>query len=179
MCHFVVCDDLAFCKYYEMCFLPPPVLSKQTSNGYVTMEKEVKFVPLLLQLSLDLRASLHLKPVPYESNCRSVETYLFKRPCGICELYFASYKVTKQHKQSYKMQQEVLPIEKIRPLTIAARRARKIRCLEDDNDAIRLDEKDVDPTNVLTLIPKRDRVTSMPVINDLKKWVQSPWTQGD
>ena len=41
-----------------------------------------------------------------------------------------------------------MPIAKIRPQRIAARRAREILCLDDDDDAIWLDEKDVDTTNV-------------------------------
>lgn len=164
-------------------FLPPPVLIKQTSNGYVTIEKddsEGKFAPLLLQLSLDLRASSHLKQVPYDSYCPSVEAYLFKRSCVICGLYFASYNATNQHKQSHKRQQEVLPIAKIRPQRIAARRAREILCLDDNDDAIWLDEKDVDTTNVPDINnPNENEVTAMPVINNLKEWVQSPWTEDD
>lgn len=120
-------------------FLPPPVLISQTSNGYVTTEKddsEGKFAPLLLQLALDLRASSHLKQVPYDDYCPSVEAYLFKRSCGICGLYFASYKATNQHKQLHKRQQEVLPIAKFRPQRIAARRARELLCVDDDDDAV-------------------------------------------
>lgn len=86
-------------------FLPPPLLIKQTSKGYGVAESddnEAKFAPLLLQLSLILRASSYLKQVPYDSYCPSVESYLFKRSCNICGLYFASYKAANEHKQSHK-----------------------------------------------------------------------------
>ncbi|KAK9874058.1 hypothetical protein WA026_002413 [Henosepilachna vigintioctopunctata] len=163
-------------------FLPPPVLIKQMSNGYVTTEKddiEGKFAPLLLQLSLKLSSSSHLKQVPYDSYCPSVEGYLCKRSCGFCGLYFASYKATNQHKQLHKKQHEV-PIAKIRPQRIAARRAREILCLDVNDDAIWLDEKDVDTTNVPDVIKlNENEVTAMPVINNLKEWVQSPWTEDD
>ncbi|GBP00285.1 hypothetical protein EVAR_885_1 [Eumeta japonica] len=163
-------------------FLPPPVLIKQTSNGYITTEKddiEGKFAPLLLQLSLKLSALSHLKQVPYDSYCPSVEGYLCKRSCGFCGLYFASYKATNQHKQLHKEQHEV-PIAKIRPQRIAARRAREILCLDINDDAIWLDEKDVDTTNVPDVENlNENEVTAMPVINNLKEWVQSPWTEDD
>ncbi|KAK9884855.1 hypothetical protein WA026_009079 [Henosepilachna vigintioctopunctata] len=152
------------------------------SNRYATTEKddiEVKFAPLLLQLSLKLSSSSHLKQVPCDSYCPSVKGYLCKRSCGFCGLYFASYKATNQHKQLHKKQHEV-PIAKIRPQRISARRARKILCLDVNDDAIWLDEKDVDTTNVPDVIKlNENEVTAMPVINNLKEWVQSPWTEDD
>lgn len=164
-------------------FLPPPVLIKQTSSGYITTEKddiEGKFAPLLLQLSLKLSASSHLKQVPYDSYCPSVEGYLCKRSCGFCGLYFASYKATNQHKQLHKIKQDEVPIAKIRPQRIAARRAREILCLDINDDALWLDEKDVDTTNVPDVNNEVNcEVTAMPVINNLKDWVQSPWTEDD
>ncbi|CAG9563483.1 unnamed protein product [Danaus chrysippus] len=161
-------------------FLPPPVLIKQTSSGYITTEKddiESKFAPLLLQLSLKLSASSHLKQVPYDSYCPSIEGYLCKRSCGFCGLYFASYKATNLHKQLHKIK---IPIAKIRPQRIAARRAREILCLDINDDALWLDEKDVDTTNVPDVKNEVNcEVTAMPVINNLKDWVQSPWTEVD
>ncbi|KAL4720554.1 hypothetical protein ACJJTC_002355 [Scirpophaga incertulas] len=126
-------------------FLPPPVLIKQTSSGYVTTEKDdigSKFAPLLLQLSLKLSASSHLKQVPYDSYCPSVEGYLYT------------------------------------PSKKAARRAREILCLDINDDALWLDEKDVDTTNVPDVKNEVNcEATVMPVINNLKDWVQSPWTE--
>ncbi|KAL4719530.1 hypothetical protein ACJJTC_016604 [Scirpophaga incertulas] len=155
-------------------FLPPPVLIKQTSSGYVTTEKddiEGKFAPLLLQLSLKLSASSHLKQVPYDSYCPSVEGYLCKRSCGFCGLYFASYKASNQHKQLHKITQDEVPIAKIRPQRIAARRAREILCLDINDDALWLDEKDVDTTNVPDVKNEVNcEATAMPVINNLKDW---------
>ncbi|CAG4934597.1 unnamed protein product [Colias eurytheme] len=139
-------------------FLPPPVLIKQTSIG----------------------ASSHLKQVPYDSYCPSVEGYLCKRSCGFCGLYYASYKATNQHKQLHKIKQDEVPIAKIRPQRIAARRAREILCLDINDDALWLDEKDVDATNVPDVKNEVNcEVTAMPVINNLKDWVQSPWTEDD
>ncbi|KAL0879428.1 hypothetical protein ABMA27_003179 [Loxostege sticticalis] len=153
-------------------FLPPPVLIKQTSSGYITTEKddiEGKFAPLLLQLSLKLSASSHLKQVPYDSYCPSVEGHLCKRSCGFCGLYFASYKATNQHKQLHKIKQDEVPIAKIRPRRIAARPAREILCLDINDDALWLDEKDVDTTNVPDVKNEVNcEVTAMPVINNLK-----------
>ncbi|CAF4944048.1 unnamed protein product [Pieris macdunnoughi] len=85
--------------------------------------------------------------------CSCVEAYLFKRSCGICGLYFASYKanLNQLNKQinTSNSQKEVLPIAKIHPQKIAPRRAREIFCLSDDDDAVWwLDAIHVDPTNV-------------------------------
>ncbi|GBP12486.1 hypothetical protein EVAR_10166_1 [Eumeta japonica] len=71
-----------------------------------------------------------------KNNATCVEAYLFKRSCGICGVYFVSCKVANQHKQSHKSQQEVVPIAKIRPQRITARRAREVLCLGDDGDAV-------------------------------------------
>lgn len=35
----------------------------------------------------------------YDGHCPSVEAYLFKWSCVICDLYFSSYKATIQYKQ--------------------------------------------------------------------------------
>lgn len=72
-----------------------------------------------------------------------------------------------------------MPITKIRPQRIAARRAREVLCLINDDDAIWLDEEDVDTSNVPNIIQIENEVTAMPVINNIKEWVQSPWTQDD
>ncbi|RVE41272.1 hypothetical protein evm_014077 [Chilo suppressalis] len=161
----------------------PYAVHQATSSGYITTEKddiEGKFAPLLLQLSLKLSASSHLKQVPYDSYCPSVEGYLCKGSCGFCGLYFASYKATNQHKQLHKIKQDEVPIAKIRPQRIAARRAREILCLDINDDALWLDEKDVDTTNVPDVKNEVNcEVTAMPVINNLKDWVQSPWTEDD
>lgn len=157
--------------------MPPLVLIKQTSSEYITTEKndiEGKFAPLLLQLSLKLSASSHLKQVPNDSYCTSVEGYLCRRSCGFCGRYFASYKAANQHKQLHKIKQDEVPFAKIRPQRIAARRAREILCFDINDDALWLDEKDVDTTNVPDVKNEVDcEVTAIPVINNLKDWVQS------
>ena len=71
-----------------------------------------------------------------------------------------------------------MPIAKIRPQRIAARRAREILCLNDDSDALCFDENDVDTMNVSDInCPKKNDGTAMPVINDIKEWIRSSWTQ--
>nr|CAD7259400.1 unnamed protein product [Timema shepardi] len=54
---------------------------------------------------------------------------------------------------------------------IAARRAREILCLMNDDDAICLEEKDVDTTDIPD-INIQNEVPDMPVINNIKEWVQ-------
>ena len=47
-----------------------------------------------------------------------------------------------------------------------------------DNDALRLDENDVDTMNVSVInCPNENDGTTMPVINYIKNWIRSPWTQ--
>ena len=71
-----------------------------------------------------------------------------------------------------------MPIAKIRPQRIAARRAREILCLNDDSDALWFDENDVDTRNVSDInSPNENDGTTMPVINDVKEWIRSQWTQ--
>ncbi|GBP41411.1 hypothetical protein EVAR_36166_1 [Eumeta japonica] len=102
-----------------------------------------------------------LNQVPYARYCPSVEAYLFKRSCGICSLYFASYTAANQHKQSHKSQQEVVPIAKIRPQRIAARRARAVLCLSDDGDRYYIlltyssdfEAARLDPCELCTVVP--------------------------
>ncbi|GBP38730.1 hypothetical protein EVAR_22379_1 [Eumeta japonica] len=111
----VKCEVVACCGVHRSSLwrllreglLPPPVLISQMSSGYVTVEiddADGKFAPLLLQLVLDLRASLRLNQVPYDRYCPSIEAYLFKRSSGsgICGLYLASYTAANQYKQSHK-----------------------------------------------------------------------------
>lgn len=50
--------------------------------------------------------------------------------------------------------------------------------MDDDDDAVWLDEKDVDTINVPDINnPNENEVAAMSVINNLKEWFQSPWTQ--
>ncbi|KAH0539988.1 hypothetical protein KQX54_010866 [Cotesia glomerata] len=79
-----------------------------------------------------------------------------------------------QHKQSHK-KQEMLPIAKIRPQRIAARRAREILCLINDDDALWMEENDVDTKDVLDVqIQNENEVPDLPVIADIKEWIESP-----
>lgn len=45
------------------------------------------------------------------------------------------------------------------------------------NDAICLDEEEVDSLNVPNNIQIENEVTAMPVISSIKEWVQSLWAQ--
>ncbi|GBP77379.1 hypothetical protein EVAR_90602_1 [Eumeta japonica] len=112
----------------------------------------------------------------------SVEAYLFKISCGICFacIYFASYKAANQHKQSHKSQQEVVPFTKIHPQRIAGRHAREVLSLGDDGNAEWYDEIDVDTMNVPDIKnPNENEVAAILVVNNLKEWVQNPWTEDD
>ena len=72
----------------------------------------------------------------------------------------------------------MFPIAKTRPQRIAARRAREILCMDNDDNTVWFDEKDVDTSNLPDINnPNQNVVATMPVINNLKEWVQSPWTQ--
>ena len=71
-----------------------------------------------------------------------------------------------------------MPIGKIRPQRIAARCAREILCLNGDNDALWFDENYVYAMNVSDInCPNENDGTTMPVINYIKEWIRSPWTQ--
>ena len=50
--------------------------------------------------------------------------------------------------------------------------------MNDDNEALWFDENDVDTMNVsdINCLNEIDG-TTMPVINDIKEWIRSPWTQ--
>ena len=46
------------------------------------------------------------------------------------------------------------------------------------NDVLWFDENDVDTMSVSDInCPNENDGTTMPVINDIKEWIQSPWTQ--
>lgn len=63
----------------------------------------------------------------------------------------------------------MFPIAKIRPQRIAARRAREILCMDNDDNAVWFDEKDVDTSNLLDINNSNENVVAaMPVINNLK-----------
>ena len=50
--------------------------------------------------------------------------------------------------------------------------------MNDDNDALWFDENYIDTMNVADInCPNEYDGTTMPVINDIKEWIRSPWTQ--
>lgn len=162
-------------------FLPPPAFVKQTSTGYKTTkidDLEGKFAPLLLQLTLKLHATSSLNPLSYDFYCSSVQTYLAKRSCKICGLYFASYKSAHNHiKFVHKKPQNVA--KKVRPLRVAAKRAKELLCLlNNGTDALWLDEEDVDTSQVIeTNNNQVNKKNGISVITNVHDWCVSPWTE--
>ena len=52
------------------------------------------------------------------------------------------------------------------------------KSIKDDNDALWFLENGVDTMNVSDInCPNENNGTTMPVINDVKEWIRSPWTQ--
>ena len=50
--------------------------------------------------------------------------------------------------------------------------------MNDDNGALWFDENDVDRMNVSeSNSPNENDETTMPIINYIKEWIRSPWTQ--
>lgn len=145
--------------------------------------KTAKFAPLFIRLSVDLKPENTdtFRIIPYDLYCPSVQAQLKSRVCKSCGLYFASQKSMKIHAK-YVHSKSLGKTAKTRPVRVAARRAQESMCVILDSstqseDVEWLAEEEVD--NDLVTIPDTVESTPLPVIDSMKNWIESPWTDKD
>lgn len=158
-------------------FLLPPYPLNQTKNGPVIpdfSEKNMKFAPLLLRMSLNKKPSHNkFSQIPYDMYCPSVQESINDRTCSVCHVYFSSKKGMKNHKKNLHGKSQSKE-GKIRPLRVLRKRRGEVLCrLSETGEREWFDEDDVEISEKVEEIPKEKNVYDIPVINNFMDWTSS------
>ena len=141
MLQIIKCNDTSCCSparssYFSVIkdrFLPPPMPIVQTVDGLVTDIPKQQFAPLFLTIQLGnavlpARTLCNFpKGIPYDFGCPSLQEELHKRICSECGHYAATVVSLNKHLKVCQRGREI-PVIKVRPVHIAARRTRKLMC---------------------------------------------------
>lgn len=185
----IKCKDTACCSpprssYFSLVkdrFLPPPLPLAQTNDGLCCSveDSNARYPSLFVHMALDksvlpARAEKKFsKGLPYDFSCPSIQTVLPRRICGHCGKYFASIRSLKDHGKdciekanSRPNAQTGLPVPRVRPQRLAAKRQRELMCVLTalDNEEYEWhDEDDVDYSG-LVMPPQRVGGTGTPLL---------------
>lgn len=187
----VKCDDRNCCgprrsSLWDLLpdgFLPPPYPISQSSEGLTVpnVNTKNKFSSLLLRLSLKTKpACKNFKQIPYDYFCPSIKSNLSQRICNICGLYHASCKSKDLHiKETHK--KSSVPVPKLRPVRVAAKRARELMIILKDKETGAEDSEWVDESEVdcdfSSTIQENDQSNSFPVIESIQNFMKNPWQE--
>ena len=106
---------------------------------------------------------------------------IINRVSKICGIYRASQRAVTQHmKLAHKKEKLTVKERKIRHERVAARRAKELLCVfnedtPDAEDAIWLDEKELD-SDLVPVFSEDNSVQGMPVITNIRTWCSCQWT---
>lgn len=136
-----------------------------------------KFIPLFVQLSLNMTVDTPFKETPYDFYCPSVQNQLKDRICSVCSKYFASKKAVQLHKKNHGLQ---CKIDKRKATRLYARRDQELMCCfttENEYNIVEWEEKiDVDVNETASTsngTNTKDR--DIPVVDSISDWLLSPW----
>lgn len=167
-------------------FLPPPLPVAQTSCGLKIPERSTDgsshtFPSLFAAQSLKVdeilpRSSNPYRTIPYDLYCPSVQSVISDRVCKKCHLYFSSLVMLRNHSLTHKQESLIVPLQRIRPQRVAARRQRELMVIIaneiNGESADWIEEEDLDVKGIP--IPHDKKIHSIPVCS-LKEHFNSPW----
>ena len=161
-------------------FLPPPVPVTNTGGLRCTTAKETgaRFPPLFLTLSLQRvgDSEKQERGAPYDGHCPSVERALASRVCVKCGKYHGSATSRQAHQRWCARSVQSMPLPKVRPVRVAARRQRELMCIIATQTSASCEWRDEDEVDVTGLdIPPRDPEESALPNANIPEWLQSPW----
>ena len=172
-------------------FFPPLIPICQSEHGLTVPEQSDHenhkfpslFAAQLIKIEEILPRTLcELKILPYDLFCPSVHSNIVDRCCKICNVYFASNVILKQHlvihRRPKQVEPESVPPPRVRPIRVAARRQRELMAIiaAESSKAEQcdwMDEDDLDLTNV-SLQSEKVEKRKIP-IRSMDKHFSSPW----
>jgi hypothetical protein len=154
-------------------FLPPPVPIQQTDDGLKVAEsKDINrgvFASLFLAGSLNFDNLLKdrmsgFKSIPHDMFCPSLNGKLVTRICKICQKYFSSLTILKDH---YKWHKSTYKPDKVRPKRITATRGHEhLMVVGDDNmEAEWINQEFLESESVLPDYNSKNECESFPVFS--------------
>lgn len=184
-CQSISCCDVArssLRKVLPTGFFPPPIRVSNRFGG-LAVNKQTDthghFASLFVRRTLDTEPTE--ATLPYDYFCPSVMQQLDNRICKKCNLYHASKKSMMNHAKSVHSV-KTLSTEKrsVRPVRIAARRARELMCIISDTetkseDAEWISEGEIDTEEERDTDPVQED-SGFRVIGKLDDWLVSPWS---
>jgi len=196
----VRCNDLECCSPWRSWlqhllpgrFLPNPVPLEHNGQGIVVsnVDHAHNFLPLFVNLQLN--SNIHQENMadfiipPYDLYCPPVLPHLCKRCCSVCGIYHASIKSALSHTKACHPKtappaviMKIQPVEKRRPMRIAARRQREMMVILRDHlngetaEWLDVDDIETDHDNV----QQQQSATSVAVniISNIQEWTDTPW----
>ncbi|CAH0717423.1 unnamed protein product, partial [Brenthis ino] len=160
-------------------FLPPQIKLQQTQNGLKVSQvnsDDGTYLNLFARLAVKLQPEApDFKQIPFDWFCPSVHDKLASRTCKECGLYHTSNKTLLQHLKHLhpKQNRKGEVVRRVQPTRIAARRARELLCIiEDENDGTENAEW-LDDDEVNGSFEEEDG--AIPIV-DISAHLENPWT---
>jgi hypothetical protein len=159
-------------------FFPAPLMVTNTRGLKVTVieENASNFLSLFQRLAMNVSHPQWSKKscVPYDICCPTIKDAIEKRTCNICDLYLPSQVMVLAHKVAMHPRVKVYPIQRTRPIRVAATRQRELMAIiasGEMEDVEWIDESHVDMTGLV--IPSQASTSLFPLLMD--SVVENPW----
>lgn len=168
-------------------FLPPPIKISQHEDGFLrvadSQNSNAKFLDLLTRMTIKIEPEQSdFSVLPYDFHCPSVKSSLADRVCKKCGSYFASKKSQTIHFRAlHKKEKLLVSTAKIRPIRVAAKRARELMCVWRDEltgaeDADWVSEDEVELSSSKENFHEKI-YQPIVLIKKLEDWLLSPWSE--
>lgn len=172
--------------------MPPPIRIKNDSESgklvvAAAMDQSMdkaKFLPFFQRLSFKMppKDKNQFPILPYDYHCPSVQSDLKERICPECNIYFASKKNLKDHRQNVHPKERQSRASRKRNLKkVVTKRNNEALCIifddltgAEDSERVDQDEIDTDVTDINENIPEPIDESSkpdIPIIPSIEDWL--------
>lgn len=162
-------------------FLPPPTPLEQADAGISASNGYKDFASLFILKSLNMSEIWNKDfPIkPYDMYCPSIQSSLKSRICTKCGKYFASIVMLKAHNK-FVHNDSTTTVPKIRPIRIAAQRAREFMAVialneNNDLDVEWVNEENIEPDSILNQICEERNDTYVMKVHSIDEHYKCPW----
>lgn len=191
----VKCNDRNCCSlprssYFQIFndrqpFLPAPTPLEQTDAGIAASNEYKDFASLFVLKSLNMNDIWNVSSKkdftikPYDMYCPSIQSSLKSRICTKCGKYFASIVMLKAHNK-FVHNDCTTTVPKIRPVRIAAQRAREFMAVialneNNDLDVEWVDEENIEPEYILNQICQERNDAYVMKVHSMTEHFKCPW----
>lgn len=194
MTQIVKCTDRDCCtsprsSYFKVLngnqqFIPPPIPLEHSNTGIVVSKDYKGFASFFMLRSLNIvellpSAKKEYVDIPYDLFCPSIQSSLKSRICKKCHKYFASIVMLKEHCKFVHKDTSII-VPKIRPVRIAAQRAKEFMAVialneNNDLDVEWVSEENIEPDCILKEICNERNESYAMKVHSMEDHFKFPW----